>query len=209
MEYPNHLLPKTSYKLITWSHSLNECYLLRHTPDQNLIDDDTGMLRTDYIVPETSSSPLKDFSTNLLGTFLLEDRFWVINGPRKAYFFDLWVEGEAVTNPIYPTDFNEDRNKGAFFLRIGDIVDQTILYNKAETSGIPAVCRVKHTPTRSNFWHFSVRWSNDEGDICDQKGSWIDRMLKTQVKSFIKEHAILEIPSFSIIPKEFYLNESI
>ena len=195
MEYPTHLLPKANYKFIEWAAWLEDCYLVRHTPDTDLKDPDTEKLRLDYIVPQHGTSQMRDFSTNLLGTFTKEDCFWKIEGDRKSYYlFDLWSTGEAVVAPVWGKDFQKDESRGMFFLKIGDIVEQVVPYQIGGKDDFTAVCKVKHTPNRSNFWHFSVRWFNQDGDIYpDQRGNWIDRMLKTAIKTIVMEHARLEI----------------
>lgn len=206
MQYPQHLLPKSNYKLIEWAEWLKDCYLLRHTPDANLIDPDTEMLRLDYIVPEHGTSQMKDFSTNLMGIFMIEDCFLKIEGERKAYYaFELWTPGEQVDEPIFGQDFQRDENRGMFFLRVGDIVGQEVPYIIGGKDSYTAVCKVKHTPQRANFWHFSVRWLNQEGDIYpNQKGSWIDRMLKTAIKTVIREHVRFEVKGDQPILETYY-----
>jgi hypothetical protein len=206
MQYPQHLLPQSHYRLIEWAAWLEDNYLVRHTPDTNLIDTDTEMLRLDYIVPEHGTSQMKDFSTNLLGTFTKEDCLWKMEGDSKAYYlFELWSPGEVVKEPVWQQDFQRDESRGMFFLRIGDIIDQEVPYTIGGKDNFTAVCKVKHTPNRANFWHFSVRWFNQDGDIYpDQRGNWIDRMLKTAIRTVIREHAKLEAPEAQPVLKAYY-----
>ena len=206
MRYPQHLLPKPNFKPIEWATWLENYYLVRHTPDRDLKDPETGLLRLDYIIPEHGTSQMKDFSTNLLGTFSKEDCFWKIEGHRKAYYlFELWLPGEEVAAPVWQEDFERDENRGMFFLRIGDIVEQEVPYTIGGKDNFTAVCKLKHTPNRANFWHFSIRWFNHEGDIYpDQRGNWIDRMLKTAIRTVIREHVRIEAPDVQPVLEEYY-----
>lgn len=207
MQYPQHLLPQSHYRLIGWAAWLEDYYLVRHTPDTDMIDPDTEMLKVDYIVPENRTSQVRDFSTSLLGTFGREDCFWQIVGDRKGYFlFELWTPGEQPDEPVWQQDFQRDESRGMFFLRIGDIVDQKVPYTIGGKENFTAVCKVKHTPNRANFWHFSVRWFNQDGDIYpDQRGSWIDRMLKTAIRTIIREHAKFEAPETQPVLQDYYI----
>lgn len=207
MQYPQHLLPKSDYKLIEWAEWLDGHYLLRYAPNGNLKDTDTGMLRLDYIVPENGVSQLRDFSTSLLGIFLPEDRFWKFVGERRTYFsYELWPLGEEVEEPVFGQDVERDETRGMFFLRIGDIVGQEVHYNIGDQNNFNATCKVIHTPNRANFWHFSVRWFNQDGDIYpNQRGNWINRMLKTALRTVILENVRFDVPEIHPILEAHYL----
>jgi len=205
MEYPSYLIPKANFKLITWGEWLTERYLLRYTPGSDLIDSENGKVKLDYIYKRENWSQGKDLSTNLLGIYKFDDCYLETIGNRKrTYFDDLWLEGESVDFPLYMSDFVLNTSRGAFYLKIGDILNQEILYNRENEQGLVAVCKVIHTPTRANFWHFSIRWWNDEGDIMEQSGNWIQRMLKTTVRTFIQQHAIIEQPTSITIQESLY-----
>ena len=206
MQYPLRLLPQPDYKLIELAPWLKDYYLVRHTPDRDLDDPETGLLKIDYIVPEHGKSQMKDFSTNLLGAFTTDDCFWKIEGENKAYYlFELWSPGEVVTEPVWQKDFQRDESRGMFFLRIGDILDQEVPYNIGGKDNFTAICKVKHTPNRANFWHFSIRWFNLDGDIYpDQRGNWIDRMLKTAIRTVIREHAKFDAPEANPVLESYY-----
>lgn len=205
MQYPQHLLPSPNYKHIAFGEWLKGCYLVRNTQDCNLVDEETGKLKINYIVPQ--SDHLRDLSTNLLGTFTLNDtRFFLkaADRERQAYFNALWKEGESVEYPIFLQDFDFDEQRGCFFLLIGDLDGLQVPYQINNGPLKYATCRILHTPTRSNFWHFSVRWMTEIGDLGALKGSWIERLLKTQVKTLIHQKAILDIPSHAKINESYY-----
>lgn len=193
MNYPEHLIPKPSYFIIQNTQDLGEYYLIRHTPDKDLIDKDTKQLKVSYI--ETRTDNLKDLSTNLLAIFRYEDRIFKIKreSQDRAYFNSLWQEKQEV-NPIPKNedDFEIDQNRGAFYLKIDSIVGQPVTHINGDTNEKwTARAVVVHTPTNSNFWHFSVRWHDENGNIASEKERKRKKIL-TLTKTIIMENAILD-----------------
>ncbi|MDO8366362.1 MAG: hypothetical protein Q7T20_06160 [Saprospiraceae bacterium] len=205
MQYPKHLIPDPNYKRIAFGDWLHNYYLVRNTPDRELLDAETGKLKITYIVPQ--SNHLRDFSTNLLGTFTLNDvGFFLkeVDKERKNYFNALWEEGDLVEPPIFLIDFDFNENLGCFFLFIGDLDGQQVPYQINNGPTLSATCRIIHTPTRCNFWHFSIRWMTEMGDLELQKGTWVERLLKTQVKTLIHQKARVDKPSYVPVDESYY-----
>ncbi len=204
MQYPKHLLPHKDNKTIVFEDWLQSFFLLRHTPDQDLIDPDTGKLKFNYIV--TQSDHLRDFSTNLLGTYLRADSKIVIRSSkeRMLYFNGLWQENEVVEAPKFQEDFEINESRGCFFLCIGELEGQKVPISIADKYTGDAICKILHTPTRSNFWHFSIRWFTESGDAGSQKGAWVDRLFKTQVKTLIHQKALYEVPDCHQVEESYY-----
>ena len=118
-------------------------------------------------------------STNLIGNFKKEDRYWKIIGNRKAYYTELWHEGESVAPPA-KEDWAYNEQFGAIYFPMDELLNMTVPYTKGNDQEQKTVqCKVLHTPVRSNFWHCSIRWFNEDGDMIDQKGKWSKRMLST------------------------------
>lgn len=65
------------------------------------------------------------------------------------------------------------------------------------------LCQVLHTPVPGNFWHFSLRWITDEGDVIYQMGKWRKRLFSA-ARNMIVEKASLNIPNLTVIPEQFY-----
>lgn len=203
MVYPNRLLPQPSYGIITNASVLGAYYLQRTTIDHQIIDPETKKIKPEYISLQTGH--LHDLSTNLVGIFLPEDRFLQFKGDRKAYFTrEPWLAGEPVDTPLYPEDFENIDTIGAIYFLVNHIDGLEITYNIGEKDGFTAVCRILHIPVRSNFWHFSLRWFNQEGDILMQNGNWKKRML-TSARAALMEYGRVDPPDQLVpIPVELY-----
>ena len=212
MEYPEHLMPTKKYKILNCIDDLKNCYLLRITPDSDLVNPDTGGLKLEYVIPPgIQTKNLGDYSTNLFGNFTYNDRTWVFIGDNKKYFsIEDWIQGEEIKlKPVYENDFIKDDGKGAYFLKITEIENITVEYNKGETSGFIAVCKIKHTPKRANFWHISIRWHDEDGNDFYPKRvgkNWTKNMLKTAFRTRILESAILETPECIPMSEELFMN---
>lgn len=191
MVYPDRLLPRPNYRLISDVEALNSFFLQRSTIDLDIIDPVTNTIKPTYVSSPTEH--LHDLSTNLIGVFIPEDRFWRIIGENKEYFTrEPWPVGEAAKAPSYPNDFERVTNLGAIYFPVNKLNGLSIPYNKGAKDGFTAICRILHTPVRSNFWHFSLRWFNEEGDVLYQKGSWKKRMLTSTRAALIEFGAISE-----------------
>ncbi len=201
MEYPLHLLPGENYRILYSTGALNEFYLMRNTPDKDILEPETGQIKPSYVAFQ--SDHLRDLSTNLLSVFQPDDSLIFMQGDRKTFFLELWHPRDETTVPQYPDDFGLDENRGAFYLKIKDLEGLKVLYNKGETQELEAVCKVLHTPVRSNYWHFSIRWFNEEGDIISQNGNWRKRML-TAARALIAEFGVVQTPGIEPLPQGLF-----
>lgn len=194
MPYPEHLLPQPNYRLIEWNDDLRSCFLLRSAPTKNVVDPETGKVRAKH-VNDGSREQLKDYSTNLLGVFTPEDAALRIEKTeRKAYLTGHWKPGETVEPPI-AEDFSLQPEYGYFYYQIGEIQGYPQPFSIANLPGYVGQCYVLHTPTRSNFWHFSVRWKTQDQDVEDALNESERRNLLGLVRAFLIEQAILSLPS--------------
>lgn len=203
MQYPERLLPKPHFCLIRSDLTATDHCLARHTPTGDIIDPADGKIWASCVAPQTDH--LHDLSTNLLGTFTIEDIAIEYIGPKeqKSAFTDLWQPGQTVTAPVFGQDFQLQPQRGFFVLRIADIAGKSVSYNVGGQDGFTAVCQVLHTPIRANFWHFSIRWFNTDGDVLTQHGSWKRRLL-TACRSLVRQFATTAAPSYSALPTEWY-----
>jgi hypothetical protein len=201
MSYPNRLLPQQDYKKICWFEDLRKYFLVHTTETKENIDPQTGKLKISLVVRQTDH--LKDYSNNLLGVFLIDDVYWIpnSNSANRLYYREAWVEGDCVIPPVVPSDFDINVNKGYFFLKISDFHE--VVINFEDNTFASPICRLLHTPTNSNFWHFSLRWYFDGKDL----ESWtegIKRRMKTSAKAFIIEKAFFEEPFFEELDTNHY-----
>lgn len=189
MDYPDHLIPKPDYRIIKDTTAVSAHCLQRSTGDTAILNPETGKIKVEYIAFQKDH--LRDLSTNLIGVFKTEDRYWRVIGERKAQYIELWQERESV-HPPAEGDWEYNEQFGAIYFPIDELLNMTVSYTKGNAKEQKTVqCKVLHTPVRSNFWHCSIRWFNEDGDIIDQKGNWRKRMLST-ARSMLVELGRLE-----------------
>lgn len=207
MAFPNHLLPQQDYSKIAWQDELRQHFLLRTTPTSDIIDPETKMVRARFVLGDGQGRDnLKDYSTNLWGIYTAPDAaIQMFKGEHFDYWVGAWEPGEAVSSPA-PDEYIVRDEFGCFFYAIGAIADfpQPIaIANKLYYT--QAHCYVCHTPVRSNFWHFSVRWKIGEEDIEDVLSSKERRDLLGFVCTFLIEHAMVKTPDvYPLIPGHWY-----
>ncbi len=183
MTYPQYLLPQPNYKKIEWSNNLGKCTLVRHTDSQDIF-----MIGTQTIdvgkIKFPSEHFRNDLSTNLLSVFNLENVYiQVINND----FTNDWLIGQTVSSPTFKEDFIINRNRGYFALIIEDILNLNATPPLIE-NGLSF--EVLHTPTKCNFWHFSIRVSKNNVlvgnlDISDKQKTKLWRKAKTLIFNLV------------------------
>lgn len=206
MNYPEHLLPKINYKIIEWHNDLSHCYLIRHTPTRKIYTEDSKKISFELI--KIQSDHLGDFSTNLLGVFEPNDNLIRVKGENSDYFNSLWIEGNNVGEPLYNKNFDIDTERGNFFLKISDLDGKIANYTNDKSDNIIAKCKILHTPTNCNFWHFSLRWYSipEEKDVRELNISKKQRSkLLSSAKALIAEIAFGDEPVYFTLPPKNYL----
>ena len=202
MEYPIKLLPKTNYKSIITG--LEKKCLIRHfvsNNDQSDVDD-LGLLK-DFVIASGGEKQLPDLSTSLFGIFDENDIvFNVINKTLNEYC----DPNHNSSLPIYEEDFIIADNRNYWSILIDNIHDKLVKYEGTE---FRATCYVKHTPTKSNFWHFSIIWFiNSEDKYWNADDITISsatrRKLKKETRDFLKVFAKKGTVSHNIISEEHY-----
>lgn len=203
MDYPSNLLPRTNFKTISWSDDLLPLYLIRHTSTKELFLPHTQQVDLDKI--EIRSDHLKDLSTNLLGEFKVDDIYIHVT---NHCFFQSWAEGETIETPLFGKDFQLSVERGCFYFQICDIIaieSIPITFEKlGETLNLKF--HVIHTPTKCNFWHFSIRVLTegkeiDKLDYNKKRKAQILRAMKFTLSNYI----LLEIGDFISLDKKHYL----
>jgi hypothetical protein len=74
MDYPDHLIPKPDYRIIKDTTPIRAHCLQRNTGDTAILNPETGKIKVEYLAFQ--SDHLRDLSTNLIGVFKTEDRYW-------------------------------------------------------------------------------------------------------------------------------------
>ncbi len=202
MEYPTKLLPKNIYKSITTG--LEDKCLIRHFVfDENQgVFDELGFLK-EYIIAKGGEKQLPDLSTSLYGIFTEDDiNFNVVNTQLNEYC----EPNHNSTSPIYLEDFNIAENRRFWSILIENIDNKVVEYDGVD---FKATCYIAHTPTKSNFWHFSIMWFiNSEKKYWNASDVSISsatrRKLKKETRDFLKKFAREKILSNSVIEEKHY-----
>jgi len=165
MNYPKQILPEPSYKIIDCD--IAACYLLRHVEvaDINmLVDPETNLLYVGAIC--SPQERIEDLSMSLLGHFTVPFIHIAFHDQAKDKFMHYCAPDAVVDTPVYETEFYSKPDRACWYLLIGDVNNKLFKYQRSNQD-LVATCRVVHTPMLWNFWHFSIRWSTDQGDLQD------------------------------------------
>ena len=197
--YPKALLPQQHFKKIQNINDIKEGYLIHFTETKDN-KDENGKVKLECVVRQTDH--LRDYSNNLLGIFEIDHIYLYIQGDQKEDFNSLWEEGVEVSSPKHPKDFANNYDRGFFFLFISDIQSHKVKYNDGAEE---VECTILHTPTKSNFWHVSLRWLHEEhGDVNDWESRSKRRRVLTSAKAFIVEKATFQQPSYNKWSESIY-----
>lgn len=178
MTYPAVLLPIKGYKKI--ETNLEDCYISRTVPSKDFIHPNTKCIRFEFLFSDSDLEAF-DYSTNLLGHFTVDHCYIQLIGKRKKYFRNYWNFVEEVELPIFNQDFIHDSDKGVIYLLVGSIHNSIKCpYSKDKNIEAFATSVIVHTPSRSNFWHFSIKWLDQEGNFINcNKAAWKNSIVST------------------------------
>ncbi|HYM95463.1 MAG TPA: hypothetical protein VET23_15095 [Chitinophagaceae bacterium] len=192
MTYPAQLLPHLIFKKIT--ADLSGYFICRKVLNKALLQEPLPPILPEELLGIETASDCFDYSINLPGIFELQHNLIEMIGEQKKYFIKYWDEVSEVTVPIYEQDFNINENIGWFFLHIERVNGITIPFNRkldAPPNEI-ATAIVSHTPTNSNFWHFSIRWKDENHALISTTNSkWKNNIIAT-VRALLSELIIIE-----------------
>lgn len=201
MKYPEVLLPRQNFKLI--DSEIPDYIICRITSTKDIIKSKTGKLKDEVL--STSDHDFFDYSTNLLGHFLLDHNYLTLTGLNKKYFYTYWNFNEAVTTPKFNDDFFIENSKGYFFIQIGSIHNSIKCpYSKPKNIEGEVTAIILHTPTNSNYWHFSIKWRDKDGSyISPNLTQWKYQIINTMRAALI-EQSLLELPITTKLPQELF-----
>ncbi len=204
MQYPRILLPALGYKQITVD--LSRYFICRTTEDTLWISQIGKNLPESALYKD--SKELFDYSTNLPGHFKLKHNYLELCGEKKKDFRQEWDFQRPVEVPVYNEDFKEVKSKGWFFIPIGEIHNKIELpITKPKNIVTTVVSEIVHTPTCSNFWHFSIRWKEPDGTYISPSDSAWKRLITGTMRAKLNELATIETPDLFILPKDAFSNE--
>lgn len=163
MDYPQEILPNPDYKFIDCDLSAHLVIRFTNTSDKNQIWD----FETNRIVFQHICSPedrIDDLSMSLLGNYTTDHIFLEFTNEGKSKFMEYCEPDIEPDTPIFETDFNTDSNRHFWWIPISKIHNIQFDYTRSNEPYL-ATCKVQHTPMRWNYWHFSLRWSTDLGEL--------------------------------------------
>lgn len=150
--YPAYLPPAPAFQyLSTVQQMAQERYLLRAT-DRPVTYDSDGLIEASLVcIP--GSTQLLDYSINLLGTFQIADGAW-----RADHV--AWKPAHPIQPPV---NIVHRIPYGWYAVAIATLHGEQIACTEAGISGALIQCFVCHDPTHANYWHFVVRFADQDG----------------------------------------------
>lgn len=221
MTYPEILLPADNRKSIAVEVLEDDDYYLVRYLDggeyAQLIDPVTERVSPKKIYQSDQS---KDLSTFLAGHYEADHVKIVLVGEKSGFFGGYCGPDQTFEAPIHPIDFIINHERGCWNLRIADVSGKHIkVFDRSKrnnTVEYKACCKIEHSPTRCNFWHFSIRWyipdldlssegiDPDTGEPLPSRSAW--KSLKTNARAFLAEFCKVGYPMDpDILPNEHYL----
>lgn len=156
IKYPKRLLPRKNYRIISCEKEiLDKNILIRHTEEENIYLAGTNALNPE-VIGKFPCEQMGDLSNNLLGIFREEDVCFSIVGQNKQIFTGVWKEGDKVIVPQYKRDFEVTTGRKNLFLKMKEVCECEIPYEDSKGSKETLRFQIEHTPSVSNFWHFSI-----------------------------------------------------
>ena len=197
-------MPKQSFKII--GEDLSDRCLLRKIAESLMPDDPDDIPSADAIGLETASDCF-DYSTNLPGVYQIEHNKLSLIGDNRKYFRTYWKSGDVI-EPVFEKDFNNKDDCGCFYLPIKHIQNIKHPFNRGpKTNEEVAEAVVIHTPTNSNFWHFSIRWKDENGDeISVTNSKWKDKLIAT-IRATVLNLIDRQPCTLKEVPDHFYIIE--
>jgi len=187
---------------------LSAYFLCRTINDSRLVALVNGMYSDEMLCAENKE--LFDYSTNLLGVFLPQDSKIVLIGDNRKHFYAYWDFAEEVSIPVFGQDFEIDEHRDCFFFPVSSLHQKIRVpfQRPPKDSDEILTAHVVHTPTRSNYWHFSVCWKDEKGDFEKYKGSAWQKRISSTMLAYLQEHILLETPNYLPLSASVYVNDS-
>jgi hypothetical protein len=199
MLYPSELLPNPSRKL--FDCDILEHYLIRYTDtsDSDFLWDAT----MNRIRVEAICSPrelIQDLSCSILGDFQYEHIYLELTSTGKGKGFANYCPPDfSSPEPVYNEDYVLNDSRGFWLMPIEKINNLEVKYKRNnEPEEFTAIGYVIHTPTQSNFWHYSLRWKikteesfSDVEEIEVKEKKKLSRAIANTARVFITEFASL------------------
>ncbi len=209
MNYPVALLPNPAYKRLDCD--LRNHIVIRFTSTNNteeIWDSETNMINVKYIC--SPKEHVDDLSMSILGTYKLSHVTIELTGEGKEKYGQYCEPDEKVEVPVFEVDFIANNNRHYWWIFIKAMNDREFDFKRADTPHI-ARCHVVHTPTKWNFWHFSLRWSSDGVNIDtlqpNEKAKIVQKFSHS-ARAAIAALAKIDEPQSEAIPESCYVRNT-
>lgn len=165
MVYPERLLPKSSYKIITNPDS-EEFLVRRVNPGIEVWDEDFKLSPT-AVVENNAKNNLLEYSVNKLPPSNYDDVKIKIN---KNECLEDWKEGENGVRPN-ENEFEIIEEINYFLIQIKDVDNYGIsIESKSNPSILNFKLSIKHKPLKANYAHFEFQVVDKDGNVVEKKG---------------------------------------
>lgn len=218
MEYPLEILPHPSKKFLN-GYPYENCFLIRAIDNLESLDYSLWDVHLGHIKVEALCTPREricDLSTSLLGVFDYEHNSIRLTPSGKVYYAQECPPDFKVNPPEFPADFFRDIKRKHWCVELKNIVNQEINYSLDGRSEhvSRAICHVRHTPMRWNFWHHSISWylPDYENYLEDLEDIGLKRRITKKIallaRLMLAKQARIDAPTIERIEEACYLKSS-
>lgn len=205
-KYPIELLPNENYKLIR--DGIVGFYLIRTTNTKENLLNDSNEIQQEYIC--SPREHIQDLSTSLLSIFEPEHSYIELTSIGKEKYSNGYCKPDCkVAIPEFIEDYTINIKNGYWFVLIDKIEGQVANYLHSNPP-LNAKCCICHTPTKWNFWHFSIRWKFEDGKFWDElpddekNKDRLKKRLATEARAIIAKFAQIPEPDYFELDSKFY-----
>jgi hypothetical protein len=204
MDYPIEILPDPAYKIIDCD--LSDYFLIRLTFTDKIeeIISESGEINIRQVC--SPEELIDDLSFSLYGIYNLSHINLNFTKAGKDRLMHYCRPDEEVEIPVFGTEFTNDAVRHRWFARIGDLHNVPFNYTRSNDPFV-AICIVRHTPMKWNFWHFSLRWETDLGpleELEERKRKNVAKRIGHSVRAEIARLAKLDVPETPALEKRCY-----
>lgn len=207
-EYPEALLPKSSYKLKIdlSSASLETLTLIR----RSLVGEDEtttelGTVRSHAFIELGKEHLFYNLSFNLEGVFRKEHLVFILDRERGGQY---WSSKDSIPSRDKIV-FSLHPNPCAIYLKVASVYEKPYNYSKKKHDGkiqsFLGYCTVVHKPLEGNYWHFEIEVIDESNArISPNDKEWKKEAAMNFLESYLKVHLTTK-HVMSSIPEELYL----
>ena len=215
LTYPSILLPKKNYKFIDCDVSDRFLIRLINREKNEPIKDALNNIFIKFIC--SPEALIQDLSTSLLGNYTI-DHTRISLTKEGASLFGVYCnpnfEGQPLNNPEQFAE-NPDRLYWVIGIKIINELKAVEITRQNNKTKVLEVFNcspyVEHTPTKCNFWHYSVRWKANGFNLTDidykerqTLAQKIGHKVRVNLSRLVKDYLP---PGITELPVECYTKE--